>query len=267
MISVLDYPWLTFALSFCALWLSTRFGASFLRKRRDLQKDIRDDFSTIMVTTLTLNGLIIGFSFSMAINRYEQRKIYEEAEANAIGTEYVRAGLLPATDAAAVRSLLRDYVDQRISFYTNHDVGRLRELEARTEQLQTELWAAVRGPAVAQPTAITSLAAAGMNDVFNSHGYTQAAWWNRIPAGAWILMATIAVIGNLLVGYGAESVKSESVLLMVLPFVFSIAFLLIADIDSPRGGFIRVRPQNLISLAETLRAQGSSADAPGSLQR
>ena len=56
-----------------------------------LPSDVREDFSTILVTTLTLNGLIIGFSFSMAINRYEQRKNYEESEANAIGTEYSRA--------------------------------------------------------------------------------------------------------------------------------------------------------------------------------
>ena len=54
----------------------------------------------VLAATLTLLGLIIGFSFSMAISRYDQRKNYEEAEANAIGTEYVRADLLPAADAA-----------------------------------------------------------------------------------------------------------------------------------------------------------------------
>src|SRR5208337_2991018 len=104
--SVLDYSWLVFALAFLALWSATWLGASFLRKRRKLQQGLREDFSTILVSTLTLNGLIIGFSFSMAIERYDQRKIYEEAEANAIGTEYVRAGLLPRDDAAKVRSLL-----------------------------------------------------------------------------------------------------------------------------------------------------------------
>jgi hypothetical protein len=56
---------------------------------------------------LTLLGLIIGFSFSMAVNRYDQRKPYEQAEANAIGTEYVRADLLPVADAAKVHTLLR----------------------------------------------------------------------------------------------------------------------------------------------------------------
>ena len=90
---------------------------------------------------MTLNGLIIGFSFSMAMSRYEERKSYEVLEANAISTEYLRADLLSATDAAKVQSLLKEYVDQRISFYTaRRNERRLRELEAHTAELQTELW-------------------------------------------------------------------------------------------------------------------------------
>jgi hypothetical protein len=87
----------------------------------------------------------------------------------------------------------------------------------------------------------------------NSQGYTQAAWWNRIPKSAWALMITIAVCCNLLIGYGARSAGAKSGLLFVLPLVVSISFLLIADIDSPRSGFIHVTPQNLVSLAGSLQ--------------
>ena len=66
---------------------------------------------------MTLLALIIGFSFSMAGSRFDQRKNLEESEADAIGTEYVRADFLPADNAAKARSLLRNYLDQRISFY------------------------------------------------------------------------------------------------------------------------------------------------------
>ena len=99
------------------LSLSALIGASFLMRQRKLEEDIREDFGVILAATLTLLGLIIGFSFSMAMSRYDQRKNYEAAEANAIGTEYVRADLLPASDAAKVRALLRDYLDQRVLFY------------------------------------------------------------------------------------------------------------------------------------------------------
>jgi hypothetical protein len=66
-------------------------------------------------------------------------------------------------------------------------------------------------------------------------------------------MAAIAIGCNLLVGYGSRSASAGSRLLPVLPLLVSIAFMFIADIDSPRQGIIRVQPQNLISLAESLR--------------
>ncbi len=250
-----DYPLLVFVLSFFVLWLSARIGASVLRRQRKLEEDIRDDFGVILAATLTMLGLIIGFSFSMATGRYGLRKNYEAAEANAIGTEYVRADLLPAADAAKVRALLRNYLDQRALYYVTRDEQQIRQITARTAQLQTELWSAVLAPPAAQPTPMVALAVSGMNDVLNSQGYTQAAWWNRIPMAAWVLMAAIAIICNALIGYRARSVKAEDILLLLLPLVVSISFFLIADIDSPRGGVIRVTPQNLASLVESLRAQ------------
>ena len=84
----------------------------------------------MLSATLTLLGLLIGFSFSMAVSRYDQRKNYEEAEANAIGTEYVRADLLPAADAARVRNLLKKYVGQRVLFYTTRNQQRLAKIDA-----------------------------------------------------------------------------------------------------------------------------------------
>jgi hypothetical protein len=252
---VMDHPLLLFVLSFLMMWLSSRFGATALRNWVKLEPGARKDFNTILATTLTLNGLIIGFTFSMAIGRYEQRKNYEEAEANAIGTEFVRADLVAAPDTAArVRSLLQSYLDQRVAFYTaRDDDAQIRQIITRTSQLQGQLWTAVAGTAPAQPTAIAGLVISGMNDVLNSEGYTQAAWWNRIPPAAWILMIAIAVMSHVLIGYGAESAKVEGALMTVLPLVLAVSFLLIADIDSPRSGIIRVKPQNLIALAQSLR--------------
>src|SRR6516225_80792 len=99
-------PFLVLILSFPALWLSTRLGGA-IRRRSPLKEEERDNFSVVVNATLTLLGLLIGFNFSMAISRYDQRKNYEEAEANAIGTEYLRADFLPAGDATKVRELLK----------------------------------------------------------------------------------------------------------------------------------------------------------------
>ena len=250
-----DFPLLVFAISLLWLYLSARIGAALGRRRSIDAEGARGDFDVVRAATLTLLGLIIGFSFSMAISRYDQRKNYEEAEANAIGTEYVRAGLLPAADAATVRTLLRKYLDQRVLFYTTRDTRQLRQINADTAKLQGDLWAALQGPAAANPTPVMALAVAGMNDVLNSQGYTQAAWWNRIPRAGWGLMVTIATCSSVLMGYGARRLVPESILLLVLPLVVSISLFFIADLDSPRGGVIRVSPQNLVSLAESLSAQ------------
>lgn len=193
---------------------------------------------------------IIGFSFSMAVSRYDQRKNYEEEEANAIGTEYLRVGLLPASDATTVRALLAQYVEKRLAFYVSRDRHTLQEVDRDTARLQSEMWDAVQRAATAQPTPTVSLVAAGMNDVLNRQGYTQAAWWNRIPVAAWILMIALAICCGLLVGYSAR--RKGTVLSIVLPLVISVAFFLIADIESPRHGSIRVAPRNLISLSESL---------------
>src|SRR5271165_351614 len=156
MSNITDYPLLVLAVAFFALWLSSRIGSSILKKRRKLEEDMREDFGVIQSATLTLLGLIIGFTFSMAIGRYEERKNYEEAEANAIGTEYVRADLLPSDVAVRVRALLSNYLEQRILFYKTRDAQQLRQINTTTAQLQSELWSAVQGPAAAQPTPVGS---------------------------------------------------------------------------------------------------------------
>ena len=246
------FPRIVLVVSLLVLWLSANLGAFFGQRLRPLRDEEREDFGVVQAAILTLLGLLIGFTFSMAISRYDQRKDYEEAEANAIGTEYVRAGLLPAADAARVRDLLSNYLAQRILFYKTRDEQELERINASTSQLQTQLWSIVEARAAAQPTPPVALALSGMNDVLNSQGYTQAAWLNRIPTAAWGLMAAIAVCCNLLIGYGAR--RMGGFFFLVLPLAVSISFFLIADIDSPRRGLIRVQAENLISLSQSLHA-------------
>lgn len=250
--NLLNFPLLVFVLSLVLLWFAADLGASFGQRLRPLKEDERETFGVVQAAILTLLGLLIGFTFSMAVSRYEQRKIYEEAEANAIGTEYVRADLLPTADAARVRDLLRNYLDQRILFYSTRDERQLERISASTAQLETELWSTAQVHATASPTPVVALAVSGMNDVLNSQGYTQFAWGNRIPVAAWGLMTAIAVYCNLLIGYGTR--QRSRLLFLVLPVAVSIAFFLIADIDSPRRGLILVQPQNLMSLSQSLRA-------------
>jgi hypothetical protein len=250
--NIFDYPLVLFVVAFAVLATSARLGV-LVFQGKPLDAELKESFGVVKAATLTLLGLLIGFAFSMAVSRYDQRKNLEEAEANAIGTEMIRLDLLPATEASKARTLLRAYLDLRIRNYMARDGEALRQIDAETAKLQAELWKVVAVPASAQPTPLMALVVAGMNDVLNSQGYTQAAWWNRIPTAAWGLMVVIAVCANILIGIGSTSTRTEKFLLLVSPLVIAISFLLIADIDSPRGGLIRVNPQNLHSLADSLR--------------
>jgi len=251
-VELMNYPHLVFILSAVGLSLSSWAGAA-LRKRRGFKEDLREDYGVVQTATLTMLALIIGFTFSMAVNRYDQRKDREAVEANTIGTEYLRLGLLPA-DAARIRSLIVNYLDQRIVFYETRDAQQLAQANARTGQLQNDMWSAVQAAATSRPDPVTALAVAGMNDVIDAQGYTQAAWENRIPTGAWILLAVIAIGATFLVGFGSRRPDMEPRLLLVMPLILSISFFLVADIDSPRAGLIMVRATNLEGLAVSLHA-------------
>ncbi len=250
----LNYPYFIFLFTFISLWVTAQFGARWLTRVRIIESDERDNFGVILGATLTLLGLIIGFSFSMAIERYDQRKNLEEEEANAIGTEYVRANLLGDASAQILHAQLKRYVDLRVLFYQSRDIAEISQINAETGRLQNDMWAAVERAALVQPNPVTALAVSGMNDVLNSQGYTQAAWWNRIPFAAWALLVLIALSCNLLLGFGTRRInkKVPNTLLVVMPLVLAISFLLLADIDSPRSGLIRVTPRNMLSLAQSL---------------
>jgi hypothetical protein len=248
MTSFIDSPFAVLLVTFLALSGAAYIGDRPIKRFRPIKKDERVDFDTALAATLTLLGLLIGFSFSMAVSRYDQRKNCEGAEANAIGTEYRRADLLPADDATRVRKLLRNYINQRIKFYVERPIG---DVDVDFAKLQDELWSVVARAANAQPNPATALAVSGMNDVLNSQGCTQAAWLNRIPGAAWALLGLIAIFANFLMGYRERSTGMFA--LLALPVVVSIAFFLLADIDSPNGGgVIHIAPHNLISMSQSM---------------
>ena len=254
------YPILLLVVSFAVFWISAVIGCRLNAGSRKLEETNREDLKFVLGGTLTLLGLIIGFSFSMAVGRYDQRKNYEEEEANAIGTEYVRADLLPPAAAANVRALLTNYLAQRINKYNSRDPQQIGQIDHETTRLQNQMWSAVSASGLASPTPITALAVSGMNDVLNSQGYTQAAWRNRVPFETWTLLVIISIFCNLMIGYCAQG--RAPFLLLILPVVLSISLFLIADIDSPRRGLIRVRPLNLESLAESVGLPKNSQDQP-----
>src|SRR5215469_12308505 len=104
--NLIGHPLAIFLLCFALLYFAAETGALAHHRLGPLKQEERGDFELVLGATLTLLGLIIAFTFSMAVSRYDQRKAYEEAEANAIGTEYLRVDLMPDSDASRIRTLL-----------------------------------------------------------------------------------------------------------------------------------------------------------------
>jgi hypothetical protein len=249
---LVDLPLLLFATSFGLQWAAARLGIRCRLRQKTPDMEDRSDFETARNVAFTLLAVIIGFALSMSVSRFDQRKSCEETEANAIGTEFSRLDLLPTEATAADQALPRDYLRLRLAFFSDQDPQASQRLNVETERAQTKLWEFVAHAAAGQPTPVAALAVAGANDVIDSQGFTQAAWRNRLPPEVWALTVFVAIGANFLFGYGAS--RNSAATLWVLPLSISIAFLLIAEIDSPSAGFIRVQPQNLPSAAKSIGA-------------
>lgn len=248
-----DHPFLLFVVALLGLWAAAFFGAAGQKIWRGLRRDEEDEFKAIQAAALTLLGLLVGFSFSMAVSRYDLRQAREAAEANAIGTEFLRAELLAPESAAELQKNLRAWLDLRVKFYRAEHSDEISRIEQDEDKTAAQIWALVRDAARQKPDPTAALAVAGANETLDARGAVAAAWRNRIPTAAWALMAVIAAFCSGLLGYGGQ--RFNPFLLVLAPATIATAFLLIAEIDSPRGGFIRVAPANLDILAQQLSAK------------
>jgi hypothetical protein len=189
----MNFPILVFLSSLSLLAFTIRVSDALRKKAGPAKVDGRTDVALLLSATLTLLYFIIGFTFSMAISRYDLRKNCEQAEAIAINTEYSRVNLLAPTESAKVRVLLKQYLDQRVLYYITRSGSRASEIDADTAKLQAQLSSVLRPALTFAPPPVMGLLVTGMNDVVNSQQSSQAAWLNRIPLAAWTLMAAIAM--------------------------------------------------------------------------
>ncbi len=210
--------------------------------------------SATVGATLALLAFTLAFTFAMAASRYDTRKQLVLEEANAIGTTYLRALLLPTLQASEVRELLRRYVDARLEAAAQP--GKRSEALARSEQLHELLWRqAVAAGSAQADSVMTGLFIASLNDVIDLHAKRLAAWRNRIPPTIWLFLYLTAVLGMASMGYHTGLTGSRRTAAVIfLTLAFSGAMALIADLDRPQQGLIRVSQQAMQDLQASMRA-------------
>ncbi len=204
----------------------------------------RSDLSALQASTLGLLGLLLGFSFSMAVNRYDLRKQLEVDEANAIATTWLRAAALDEPDRTAARKVLRAYVSVRSGFLdASPDPAALNDAAQRSTQLQTELWQIATSAATLRPDGIRGLFLASVNNSIDLSEKLTASLENRIPGIAWVLLLFMASAASLLTGLSFTS--RSSVLLAILPIIVGATLTLILDLDTSRTGLVQLEQQSM----------------------
>ncbi|MGB8804431.1 MAG: hypothetical protein WCC93_05865, partial [Chthoniobacterales bacterium] len=149
----------------------------------------KGQIGAIQGAVLGMLALLLGFTFSMAVARYENRRDLVLREANAIGTTYLRASFLPETNAKAMEDLLRHYVDARLSFYTaGSDAAKITLAQGETARLQRELWLHTVDAAKEAPSPITATFINALNETIDLDATRLNALRSRVPGAVWLLL-------------------------------------------------------------------------------
>jgi hypothetical protein len=222
------------------------------RLRRDHEHDATAG-ATVGIT-LGLLAFTLAFTFSMAADRFDARRAMVLEEANAIGTTYLRALMLPAPAASDVRGLLRQYVDARLEAAAQPE--KVAAAVARSEELQISIWQqAVAAAKMQADSVMTGLFITSLNELIDVHAKRLVAVRNRIPDVIWLFLFVTAVLGMASMGYHTGLTGSRrTVAVIFLTLAFSGALTLIADLDRPREGFIQVSQQPMLDLQASMRA-------------
>ena len=252
--------WLLTVIFFVALIAARELGA-FLRTRRERRKakksavvgadsvaDIGDSFSTN--TVLGLLALLIGFTFSLALGRYDERRSLVLHEANALGTTWLRTDLLDTSDAEGVRTVLRRYIDARVDFANAKTARQEVDEYARTTALQAELWATVMAAtAPFRDTPRASLMVTATNESIDLAGERFAARQDHIPHRVLRMLFLFSLLASGLLGYERVRQRTSATLLLLL---FSLSVGLVLDLDLPSTGGVEVPQDPMLDLQRSV---------------
>lgn len=224
--------------------------------------------NSVLVSMLGLLALLLAFTFSAALQRYEDRSQTVVAEANAIGTTYLRARLLPGEMPGEVQALLRQYLDVRIQ------EGRVDATEPalhtsllhQAKLMEAQLWDhAVRAAELDKSVVTSGLFIQSLNELIDTSATRDAALNRQVPEIVLFLMIATIVLTTATLGY-ASGIAGHRVTLAAFILVILIALVvyLIIDLDRPRRGVIQVSHESMLSLQRTIRGAQGSTVLPGS---
>ena len=222
----------------------------YRKRRSDQEKDA--PVGAMVGATLGLLAFMLAFTFGLAASRFDTRKQLVLDEANAIGTTYLRAAMLPE-QRDEIRALLRSYVSARLEAVRS---GRVAEAILESEDMHGQLWSEATAVALQHPNSIVvGLFVESLNEVIDLHAKrVTAGLRNRIPGTIWVALLAIAILSLAAMGYHAGLVgTSRSLAIIVVAVAFSAVIALIADLDRPQEGTLIVSQQALVDVLQSMQ--------------
>jgi hypothetical protein len=244
--------WALFIVILLVVLLSVEFGyrlGKYRRRRHEEEKEA--PLGTMVGATLGLLAFILAFTFGLAATRFDTRRQLLLDEANAIGTTYLRAGILPER-GQQVRDLLREYVAARLA---GVQPGKLAEEIRRSEDVQQQVWTEAETVGQKNPNSIVvGLFIQSLNQMIDLHAARmQVALRSRIPGAIWLGLFAVAALSLATMGYHAGlSGTRRSLAILAVAVTFSVVIELIADLDRPQEGVLRVSQQALLDVQRSM---------------
>jgi len=204
---------------------------------------------------LGLLALLLGFSFAMAVSRYDMRKRLLLEEVNAIGTTYLRAGFLPVDQSTEAKKLLRGYVDSRLEFNGQDiDAGQLEQMYASAGALNQQLWAIATAAAAQDPKSVpTGLFIDSLNEMIDLAEARRAAFSNHVPEPIVLLLVLVSCGAFGFIGFNRGAAGPRHLPATITFIVLSaMVLIIILDVDRPRGGLILVDQGIMVRLQSNL---------------
>jgi len=235
-----------------------------IRNKQSADEASKAQVATIQASLLGVLALLLGFTFSLALQRFDRRSEAVVDEANAIGTAYLRAQLLPASVRNNVQKLLRDYLDQRIqaSAITLANQADREALLAQSSRTQTVLWGYARQAADEDPSPVKSgLFIQSLNDLIDNLGKRDAALDRHVPEVVLLLLYGTFVMAGVIVGYasGLAGHRASFVTYIMVSLIVVLVFIIL-DLDRPRRGLIEVSQKSLIDLQAAINMDTHTED-------
>jgi hypothetical protein len=229
-----------------------RLGA---RIDSSVEETTKSQITSLQGAILALFGLLLAFTFSMAVSRYDLRKQLVVEESTSIGTTYLRAQLLPEPYRTEISKLLRHYVDIRLEFFAvGANPERVAQVSDETEKIQDKLWFQAVAAGTIDPHAeTTALFLQSLNETIDLPTKRLAALQNRIPEVVIFLLFFGGMLAVGVVGYGHGLGARRNIFLMItFSVLIALVVLVIIDLDRPRRGLITVSQQSMHDLRESL---------------